>query len=129
MKTAFSLRPRAWDHSPGQDANSSRSPEGTTNMKKLLSAVLALTLLGTAGASAQTWRGNGGSHFTQSRGYQDRSWHGGYRRDDRGNIDTQIGLGLGLFALGAILASQNQPAHYAQPAYDNGYYNNGYYGR
>ena len=100
-------------------------------MKTLISAVLALTLLGTAGASAQSWRGNGGDryaqgHSYQTRGYQERGRYDGYRRDDRRGIDNQIGLGLGLFALAAILASQNQPQQ--APVYYNGY-DGGYYGR
>ena len=100
-------------------------------MKTLISAVLALTLLGTAGASAQSWRGNGGGHYAQgygyqTRGYQDRGRNDSYRRDEHGGINNQIGLGLGLFALVAILASQNQAQH--APVYNDGY-DNGYYGR
>lgn len=62
-------------------------------MKRLLSAALALSLLGTAAASAQPYRGGG--HY--------RSHHGG-----GGNDGALIGLGLGLFALGAIVASSQR---------------------
>ncbi len=65
-------------------------------MKRLISAAIALTLLGTAAASAQSYRHGGG--FGHGGGYS-RGWHG------RGNDGALIGLGIGLFALGAIAAS------------------------
>jgi len=97
-------------------------------MKRLVSAVLALSLLGTAAASAQPFRGN------HDRGY-DRGYDRGHHRDyrstgqrGRGHNDGagMIGLGIGLFALAAILSSQNQrETHYA-PGYHP---YDGYYGR
>lgn len=67
-------------------------------MKRLIASVLAVTLLGTAAASAQPYRHGG-------HGSYGRSWHG-----HRGGGDgaALVGLGIGLFALGAIAAaSQN----------------------
>jgi hypothetical protein len=63
------------------------------SMKRLVCATLALTLLGTAAASADSY-GRGG----YDRGYSHR--HGD-------NAGALIGLGIGLFALGAIVASQH----------------------
>lgn len=100
-------------------------------MKKLIAAVLALTLLGSAAASAQPFRGNNGS----DRGYHDnyRGYQGGYRGDRHGNNGAAlIGLGIGLFALAAIASSHSQPDPYYQPDYRAGYqpdYQPGYYGR
>jgi hypothetical protein len=84
-------------------------------MKRLISAatssLLALTLLGTSAAVADPW-GRG-------RGHYDR----GYRHGDNG-AGLAIGLGVGLFALAAIAASQ----HHDEDRYDRGYrsYDNGY---
>jgi hypothetical protein len=96
-------------------------------MKRLISAVLALTLLGTAGASAQSYRGNRGGHF--DRGYSHSYSHNNYRGDHRGNSNAGlIGLGIGLFALAAIASSQNrEPDYRYQSGYDRDY--DGYYGR
>ena len=91
-------------------------------MKKFLATALAGTLLisATAAASAQGWRGPSHGHARYERGY---------RHDNTG---AMIGLGIGLFALGAIIASSQN--HYASgyyappPAYrygPGGYY----YGR
>ncbi len=90
-------------------------------MKRLVSAVLALSLLGTAAASAQPFRG------THDYG-RDRGYHRDYRGAtwNRGHNDNgaAIGLGIGLFALAAILASsQQQNDRYRYNNY------NGYYGR
>jgi hypothetical protein len=62
-------------------------------MKRLIAASLALTLLGSVAASAQPYHHGFG-------GYS-RGWHG------RGDGGALIGLGVGLFALGAIAASAN----------------------
>ena len=86
-------------------------------MKRLVCAALALTLLGTAAASAQSY-GRGG----YDRGYSQR--HGD-------NTGALIGLGIGLFALGAIVASQhdNDRDRYDDRAYQSNYrgYQGGYY--
>ncbi|HWA70431.1 MAG TPA: hypothetical protein VG821_11435 [Rhizomicrobium sp.] len=68
-------------------------------MKRLIAATLALTVLGTAAASAQSYRhGHGGF----GGGYQHGGgWHG------RGDDGALIGLGFGLFALGALAASSH----------------------
>jgi uncharacterized membrane protein YphA (DoxX/SURF4 family) len=86
-------------------------------MKRLIAAALALTLVGATAASAQPYhRGFGG---------YSRGWHGGH--DDGGAL---IGLGLGLFALGAIAASAEHDRYHDRyeygpppppPAYDRGY--------
>jgi hypothetical protein len=68
-------------------------------MKRLISAAIALTLLGTAAASAQSYRHGGG--YGHGGGYS-RGWHG-----RGGNDGALIGLGIGLFALGAIAASSH----------------------
>jgi hypothetical protein len=102
-------------------------------MKKFLATAIAGTLLVTAtgAAMAQPYRGYG--HY----GHYDRGYH-------RGNAGAAIGLGLGLFALGAVIASSNRdygpayrdygPAYYVPPpppppppvyryGYDGYYYN------
>jgi hypothetical protein len=85
-------------------------------MKRLLSATLALTLLGATAASAQSY-GRGG----YGRGYG----HGGHN-----NSGALIGLGIGLFALGAIAASQhNDRDRYDDRGYQGNYAPNGYQGR
>ncbi|HWX89974.1 MAG TPA: hypothetical protein VNY75_06685 [Rhizomicrobium sp.] len=88
-------------------------------MKRLLSATLALTLLGATAASADSY-GRGG----YDRGYG----HGGHN-----NTGALIGLGIGLFALGAIAASQhNDRDRYDDRGYQGnygGYQNSGYQGR
>jgi hypothetical protein len=92
-------------------------------MKKFIATALTGTLLLTAtgAAMAQPYRG----HVTYDRGYR------------HGNAGAAIGLGLGLFALGAIIASSQRPYdrydyRYAPPPppppawrYRDGYY----YGR
>jgi hypothetical protein len=74
---------------------------------------LALTLLGTVAASAQPY-GRGG----YDRGYSHSYRHGG-------NGGALIGLGIGLFALGAIAASQH---NYDRDRYDDRAYQNNYRG-
>lgn len=82
-------------------------------MKRLIASVLAVTLMGTAAASAQSYRhgGHGGGYG--------RSWHG-----HRGGGDgaALVGLGIGLFALGAIAASAQRDR------YDDRYYDRYEYG-
>jgi hypothetical protein len=94
---------------------------------RLIAGTLALSLLGASAASADPWRHGGGWH--------DRGWHG--RGDNTGAL---IGLGIGLFALGAIAASSHNDRYYDRydygppppppppPAYygPRGYYSYGY---
>ena len=97
--------------------------ERTKTMKRLIAASLALTLLGSAAASAQPYY-----HGGFGGGYHRGGWHG---RND----GALIGLGIGLFALGAIAASANHDRYYDRyeygppppppPAYGYGY-NRGY---
>ena len=90
------------------DAAFAPGHERTKTMKRLIAATLALTLVGTAAASARPW-GGGGYH---GGGYS-HSWHG------RGNNDgALIGLGVGLFALGAIAAASSHDRYYDR--YDYG---------
>jgi hypothetical protein len=100
-------------------------------MKRLISAALALTLLGATAASAQSYRGGHGGfgHGGYSRGYgHGGGWHG------RGDGGALLGLGVGLFALGAIAAASERDRYYDR--YDYGpppppprYYDRGYYDR
>ena len=104
-------------------------------MKRLISAALALTLLGTSAAVADPWGRHGGGW--RDHGRYDR----GYRHGDNG-AGLAIGLGVGLFALAAIAASQHNDRYDDRYGYDNGYgqnyggyrggyndYRGGYYGR
>ena len=91
-------------------------------MKRLISAALALTLLGTSAAVADPWGRHGGGWGGHGR--YDR----GYRHGDNG-AGLAIGLGIGLFALAAIAASQHDEDRYDNRGYgyDNRYgYDNGY---
>jgi hypothetical protein len=89
-------------------------------MKRLICATLALSLLGATAASAQSFHGGHGG-FSHGGG-----WHG------RGNGGALIGLGVGLFALGAIAAASEHDRYYDR--YDYGpppppppaYYGRGY---
>ena len=91
-------------------------------MKRLIAASLALTLLGTAAASAQPYhRGGFGGGYS-------RGWH---RHDNGGAL---LGLGIGLFALGAIAAASSHDRYYDRYEYGPppppppppGYYGYGY---
>jgi hypothetical protein len=83
-------------------------------MKRLLSALtagaLALSLLGTTAASAQPFRhgGYGGYH---GGGWHDRGWRG------HDNTGALVGLGIGLFALGAIAAASSHDRYYDRYEY------------
>lgn len=78
-------------------------------MKRLICATLALSLLGAVPASAQRFHrgGHGGYHHGH------HGWHG--RGNDTGAL---IGLGIGLFALGAIAAASQRDRYYDR--YDYG---------
>jgi hypothetical protein len=87
-------------------------------MKKFLATALAGTLLvgATGAAMARPYHGYG-------HGY-DRGYH-------HSNAGAAIGLGLGLFALGAIIASSHDrygPAYYAPPPPPPPVYRYGYDG-
>jgi hypothetical protein len=116
---------------PLNDAVFAPLEERDKTMKRLISALtagtLALSLLGTTAASAQSYRHGGWGH---GGGWHDRGWHG--RGDNTGAL---VGLGIGLFALGAIAASSHHdryddrydygpPPPPPPPAY--GYYRDGY---
>jgi hypothetical protein len=88
-------------------------------MKRLICAALALSLVGATAASARPFHGGGFGH-------RHSGWHG------RGDGGALLGLGLGLFALGAIAASQQDryydrydygppPPPPPPPAYGYGY--------
>ncbi len=78
-------------------------------MKRLICATLALSLLGATAASAQSFHGG----FGRGGGYgHGGGWHG------RGDGGALIGLGVGLFALGAIAAA-SQHDRYQDRYYDN----------
>ena len=85
-------------------------------MKRLVCAALALSLIGSTAAIAHENEGNWGGYAQQD----GRDYH----RGDNG-AGLAIGLGVGLFALAAIAASQHNDR------YDNGSYGYGgnYYGR
>ena len=75
------------------------APARTKTMKKILSATLGSLMLLTAATGAASAR----------------PWHGGgYRHDNTG---AYVAAGIGLFALGAILASSHH-----HDRYDDGYY-------
>jgi hypothetical protein len=87
-----------------------------TTMKRLVCATLAVSLLGATAASAQSY-GHGG----YDRGYSHSRGH-----DNSGAL---IGLGLGLFALGAIVAASshnNDRDRYDDRAYQSNYAPGGY---
>jgi hypothetical protein len=96
--------------------------KGTKAMKRLICATLALSLLGATAASAQPFHGGFGHG-----GYSHGGWHG------RGNGGALLGLGVGLFALGAIAAASEHDRYYDRYAYGPppppppAYYGRGYY--
>lgn len=74
-------------------------------MKRFLSAALALSLLGATAAQADSFYGPRGGHYERyDRHDYDRD-RDHYRHHD--NSGALIAAGVGLFALTAILASQN----------------------
>ena len=97
--------------SPQDGASGSRPSDKETQMKRLLSAVLALTLLGTAAASAQPFRGGHGGY-----GGYDRGYHDSYRGHNDGG--ALIGLGIGLMALAAVASAHDHDRDYRGGYYD-----------
>jgi hypothetical protein len=99
-------------------------------MKRLLSALtagtMALSLLGATAASAQPFRHGGFGGYHGGYGGYRGGWHG--RGDNTGAL---VGLGIGLFALGAIAAASSHHDRYYDrydygpppppPAYGYGY--------
>ncbi len=83
-------------------------------MKRLLSALtagtLALSLLGATAASAQPFR-HGGYHGGYHGGWNNRGWRG------HDNTGALVGLGIGLFALGAIAAASSHDRYYDRYEY------------
>jgi hypothetical protein len=93
------------------------SKERIKAMKRLICATVALSLLGATGACAAPYHHGG---------FGNRGWHG------RGAGGALIGLGVGLFALGAVAAASDRdryddryqygpPAPPPPPAYGPGY--------
>jgi len=76
-------------------------------MRRLLGAILALSLMSGAAAVAGPY-GHGGSGYGVTTGYShgDRGWYG--HRDHGNNDGAAIATGVGILALIAILAAQNQ---------------------
>jgi hypothetical protein len=85
-------------------------------MKRLVSAALALTLLGATAAAAEPYdRGGQGYNGGYYNGYDNA--YRGHDRDDNGAFVA----GAGFLTLAAILASQHR--HHR---YHSGWYNRGY---
>jgi hypothetical protein len=107
------LRTRSWPpcHLDPHDAVFAPQIERIEAMKRLITTLtasaLALSLVGATAASAQPYRHGGGYHG----GWHDRGWHG------RGNDGALIGLGVGLFALGAIAAASSHDRYYDRYEY------------
>lgn len=90
-------------------------------MKRLVSATLALTLLGGTAAVAEPYDRDGQGY---DGAYGNQSYYGGYNDGYRSHYRDDCGVfvaGLGVLTLAAILASQHRH-HY----YHNGWYNRGY---
>src|SRR6185437_5838324 len=100
---AHSFRPRSCGDrdSAAKWSAVSRNQEYRMTMKRVLAASLALSLLGTTAAQADSWHGGWG-HHGHSFG------HGG------GGL--ALGIGLGILGLGLLASSSHR--HY----YDDGYY-------
>lgn len=106
-------------------------------MKRLMNLTLAmtfgLTVLGSAAATARDW-GHGRYGDYRPRDSYSQSWrHGRHHSGDDGAA-TALGIGLGLFALAAIVSSAQRDDRYDSrydygpppppppPAYGRGYY-------
>ena len=81
-------------------------------MKRLVSAALALTLLGTTAAAADPYDRGG-------QGY-DRGYDNAYRGHDRDNNGAFV-AGVGFLTLAAILASQHRHRHFHEGWFNRGY--------
>jgi len=79
-------------------------------MKRLLSAALALSLLGTTAAQADPFDHRQHEHYDIGRGHdRDYGWDRGrdhFRRDNH-DAGAALAVGVGLIALTAILASNH----------------------
>lgn len=99
-------------------------------MKRLVSATLALTLLGATAAVAEPY-GRGGQDYDGA--YSRNGYYGGYDNGyrDRDNSGAFV-AGVGFLTLAAILASQHRHHHYHSGWYSRGYdrdydrYDNGF---
>ncbi|MFS0736033.1 hypothetical protein ABC347_03185 [Sphingomonas sp. 1P06PA] len=111
---------------------------GSTTALMLGAATIATTVIPTAPADAQRWRGDGfrGGGFNRgwnrggwNRGYYGRGygWNRGYYRG-RDRTGVAIGAGLLGLGLGAAIASSNRDRYYDRGYYGGGYYDRGYYG-
>ena len=84
-------------------------------MKRLMSALtagtLALSLLGATAASAQPFRHGGYHGGCHGGGWNNRGWRG------HDNTGALVGLGIGLFALGAIAAASSHDRYYDRYEY------------
>jgi hypothetical protein len=82
-------------------------------MKRLISATLALSLLGVTAASAAPYG------YDRGYGYDNQYRDSGYRSDNNG---AAIAAGVGFLALAAILASQNHRDFYSDRGYRGGWH-------
>ena len=97
-------------------------------MKRLVSATLALTLLGGSAAVAAPYDHGGNQGYNSGYG---NAYRGDNYRGHGGDNGGAIVAGVGILALAAILASQHRHHHYHYGWYNGGgdgySYNNGYY--
>ena len=97
-------------------------------VKRLVSATLALTLLGGSAAVAAPYDHGGNQGYNGGYG---NAYRGDNYRGHDGNNSGAIVAGVGILALAAILASQHRHHHYHYGWYNGGgdgsSYNNRYY--
>ena len=91
-------------------------------MKRILSAALALSLLGGSAAVAAPYgHGNFGQRNGYSEQYRGNHYRGDHYRGHRGNDGAAIAFGVGILALTAIIASQNhERERVRERGYDQG---------
>ena len=87
-------------------------------MKRLVSATLALTLLGATAAVAEPYDRDGQGYEGGHYGYN--GYGNAYRGHDRDNSGAIV-AGVGILTLAAILASQHRHHHYHYGWYNRGY--------